>query len=50
MATDLPWKNKLRPEVIQRWDELIQLGREFHKYPELSWQEHKTAGRIKEWL
>ena len=50
MATDSPWGNKLRPEVIQRWDELIQLRREFHEYPELSWQEHKTAGRIKEWL
>ena len=50
MATDLPWGKKLRPEVIQRWDEMIQLRREFHEYPELSWQEHKTSGRIKEWL
>ena len=50
MTTDLSWSRKLRPEVSERWDELIQLRREFHRMPELSFKEHKTVARIKDWL
>ena len=50
MTTDLSWSGKLRPEVSERWDELIQLRREFHRMPELSFKEHRTVARIKDWL
>ena len=50
MTTDLSWSSKLRPEVSERWDELIQLRREFHRMPELSFKEHSTVARIKDWL
>ena len=50
MQNDLPWSDKLRPEVSERWEELIQLRREFHKHAELSFQEHWTVQRIKDWL
>lgn len=50
MTTDLSWSSKLRPEVSERWDELMQLRREFHRMPELSFREHKTVARIKDWL
>ena len=50
MTTDLLWDGKLRSKVADRWGELIQLRRDFHRYPEVSLQEHKTAERIKDWL
>lgn len=50
MNAELAWSSKLRPEVVGRWEELIQLRREFHKYPELSWKETQTAERIRNWL
>jgi len=50
MNIDPPWSGQLRPEVAARQDELIELRRAFHKYPELSWQETKTAQRITAWL
>lgn len=36
--------------VETRHDELVTLRREFHAYPELSFQEQRTAGRIAELL
>ena len=50
MNHDASWSSKLHPAVAARRDELIQLRRTFHKYPELSWQETKTAQRITDWL
>jgi amidohydrolase len=50
MSTNLLWSHTLRPEVIDRWDELIQLRREFHRYPEVSLHEYQTAQRIRAWL
>ncbi len=50
MNIDVPWSGRLCPEVAARQDELIELRRSFHKYPELSWQETKTAQRITAWL
>ena len=50
MSTDLSWSTNLRPEVSERSGELIQLRREFHRMPELSFQEHETVARIKDWL
>ncbi len=50
MHNDLPWSEKLRPEVSERRDELIQLRQEFHRHAEVSFQEHWTAQRIKDWL
>ena len=50
MKWDLPWSSALRPEVVNRRDELVELRRELHKHPELSWKEKQTAERIKGWL
>ena len=50
MTSELPWQERLRPEVLQRWDELVQLRRELHRYPELSWEEKETSRRIVQWL
>ena len=50
MTANLPWSTKLRSEVANRWNELIQLRRDFHRYPEVSLQEYKTAQRVKDWL
>ncbi len=50
MSTDLSWSTHLRPEVSERRGELIQLRREFHRMPELSFREHETVARIKDWL
>lgn len=42
---------RLDPQAVERavrehWDGLVALRREFHTHPELSFQEHLTAGRI----
>ncbi|MFQ6030750.1 MAG: M20 family metallopeptidase, partial [Dehalococcoidia bacterium] len=50
MSTDHSWSSKLHPEVTARREELIELRRSFHKYPELSWHETETARRITAWL
>ncbi len=50
MQQNLPWAKALRKDVVDRWDELISIRREFHRNPELSWKETKTAKRIQEWL
>ena len=50
MSTNLDWRSKLRPAVTDRWDELMQLRREFHRYPELSFKEYETSQRIRDWL
>ena len=50
MSTNLDWRSKLRPAVTDRWDELMQLRREFHRYPELSFKEYQTSQRIRNWL
>ena len=44
------WEKGLRPQVAEHWDELVQLRRTFHRYPELSHQEHRTSERIRDWL
>ena len=50
MTSELPWRARLSPAVLQRWEELIALRREFHRFPELSWKEERTSRRIIEWL
>lgn len=50
MIKEFAWSKGLRPEVVKRWDELVQLRRTFHQHPELSRQEHQTSQQIKEWL
>ena len=50
MSTDPSWSSKLHPEVTARREELIQLRRAFHKFPELSWHETETSKRIIAWL
>ena len=46
MSTDPSWSSKLHPGVSARQEELIQLRRTLHKFPELSWHETETAQRI----
>lgn len=36
--------------IDARFDAMVALRREFHAYPELSFQEHRTAARIAELL
>ncbi len=50
MVKTPPWEKGLRPEVAEHWDELVQLRRTFHRYPELSRQEYRTHERIVDWL
>ena len=50
MSTNLDWRGKLRPVVTDRWDEMMQLRREFHRHPELSFKEQGTSQRIRDWL
>jgi amidohydrolase len=42
----IPWQD----EIDKRLDDLIALRRDFHRHPELSFQEHRTAGIIAERL
>ena len=41
---------KISEEVLKEKDYCISLRRHFHKYPELSLQEYKTAKKIEEEL
>lgn len=50
MTEEQVWKAKVRPELAERSEELVGLRREFHRRPELSFQERWTAARIREWL
>ena len=50
MTGELPWRARLSPAVLLRWEELIALRREFHRFPELAWKEERTSRRIIEWL
>ncbi|AFQ45224.1 M20 metallopeptidase family protein [Desulfosporosinus meridiei] len=41
---------KIKDEIASLEDELIALRRDFHKYPELGYQEFRTSGMIAEYL
>ncbi|HMO94773.1 MAG TPA: M20 family metallopeptidase [Tepidiformaceae bacterium] len=40
----------VRKEVMDAMDSVVALRRDFHQHPELSWQEHRTQGRVIERL
>lgn len=42
--------NRIKSITEQITDEIVQIRRTLHQYPELSWQEKETAQRLSEWL
>jgi amidohydrolase len=42
--------DSLRPEVDAAFDDIVDLRRDFHAHPELSFEEHRTSGVIRDRL
>jgi len=41
---------RVRPEILEIQDTIIETRRDFHKYPELGFEVHRTAGIVSDRL